>query len=85
MAGSGPAQQANIPDLVYVCGCQHVIVFAENDGMCPAIVLQAKATPQHWHLHKFQWRWLNALVPYLGPPLFTLHRIWWPFLAGDHM
>jgi hypothetical protein len=43
---------------------------------------QKKTLPEQWRLHMSPWRFLNALVPYLGPPTFTLMRIWTPFLAG---
>lgn len=40
-----------------------------------------KTLPEQWHLHKTNWRYLNALVPYLGPPTNTLAHIWFPLLS----
>lgn len=37
--------------------------------------------PEQWHLHRSQWRYVNALVPYFGPPTFTFKRVWAPFCA----
>lgn len=42
---------------------------------------QRKTLPGQWHLHQSSWRYLNALVPYLGPPINTLARIWAPLMS----
>ena len=48
----------------------------------PPPPLQKKTLPEQWHLRQSKWRFINGLVPYMGPPAFTVSRIWIPFLLG---
>jgi hypothetical protein len=49
---------------------------------CCFASLQKKTLPDQWQLRTSSRRFLTSLVPYLGPPTFTLARIWAPFAAG---
>lgn len=43
--------------------------------------VQKKTLPQQWHRIHSSWRFLHALLPYLGPPIYTLHHIFVPVLT----
>lgn len=42
---------------------------------------QKKTLPDQWRLHRTGWRFLSALVPYLGPPTHSLARVFFPALS----
>lgn len=62
------------------------LVYALLCGGCAAlhcvVWLQKKTLPEQWQLRTSNWRFLTAILPYLGPPTFTLGRIWAPFSTG---
>lgn len=40
-----------------------------------------KTLPEQWVFHHSRWRYLSALVPYLGPPTHTLRHVLVPVLS----